>query len=1041
MRNFFRNKTNPLIFKKSIASFAAFLLLLCSTAAFSQGGTVTGTVTDTSGEPLIGVNVLVKGTSNGTVTDANGRYSISPVSAQSILVFSYIGYIPQEFTVGNQRLINVQLREDTQSLEEVVVIGYGVQKKVNMTGAVSTVNMDVLQDRPLTNMATTLAGVSPGLTVTMPGGARPGYENTTIRIRGQGTLNNSDPLVVIDGIVSSLGTLNPQDVETVSVLKDASSSAIYGSRAANGVILITTRQGKTGTAKLSYQGSLTAHVPIGKYPLVTNYADFMELQNEAKRNLGLTPSFSQGKIDEWRAAGNSDPIKYPNTDWQDAFYRTGWVQNHTLSASGGTENVRYFLSGNIIDNPGIIRNAEHKRYNFRANIDANLKPWLTVGVNLFGYASRTNTSTVSIVEDFSVWGTTPGMVLKHPDGRLGAPNNPEDEAMSANRNPFRCMNYYKLDQPILANNFVPRFYGSVKPFKGFSIEGSYTYNYYQYEENRHLKDTDLWNFYTNTIARSGTVRTYIDLQTRKIIQNQMDAIARYTIDIDKLNISAMVGASQEQYHYRWERFRKYDFLDPSLIVFDAAPNQPSVTGNLTRWAMRSYFGRLNLNWDEKYLLEATFRRDGSSRFSPEKRWGFFPSFSAGWRISEEAFMKDIDWLSMLKLRLSYGSLGNNAVDNYAYQSVYAAANYPLNGAVQGGFAQNTLSDPNVTWETTKVSNFGIDFSILKNKLNGTIEVFDKNTEGILLSIPAPLVHGSSTTPSQNIGKMNNKGFELNVDWRDRIGDISYYVGGNFSFVKNEVTKFRGEVSSISGTNMILEGQPYYIQYVLQVDRIIQTDEDMAYVQSLVDKNPSYFASYQRPVKGDFLYKDTNGDDALTPADRVMIGWGNNPQISYGLSFGASWKGIDLSVLLQGVARWKGFYYDNGFRFTTTHGYAIRKDIADGRWYAGRTDAKYPRLLDSSNGKNNTASDAFIVDRSFLRVKNIQLGYNLPKKIARTVFMDNVRVYGSIDNAYTFMNKNYPGLDPELMPSSSLSATSYSNYPTITYYSFGLNLTF
>ena len=999
-----------------------------------QGITITGTVTDVDGIPLPGASIAIKGTTQGTIADANGVFTLQVPNENVTLTFVYTGFTSQEVIVGNRRTINITLIEDTQMLEEVVVVGYGTQKKVNMTGAVSTVNVAQLEDRPLTNLASALAGVSPGLVVTQTAGARPGYEDATIRIRGQGTLNNSNPLIVIDGVISSLSNINPQDVEAISILKDASSAAIYGSRAANGVILITTRQGKSGTAKLTYQGSITAHVPIGKYPLVSNYAEFMELQNEAKVNVGLMPSFSQEKINEWRAAGNSDPIKYPNTDWQDAFYRTGWVQDHTLSASGGTDKIRFFLSGNILDNPGIIEHAEFKRYSFRANIDAALKPWLTVGVNLFGYASRANTSTVSVVEDFNVWGTVPGQVLKHPDGRLGAPNNPEDEPMSANRNPFRCMNYYKLDQPILQNKFVPRFYGIIKPLKGLSIEASYTYDYWQYEENRHLKDTDLWNFYTNTIARSGTVRTYIDLQTRKTIQNQMDAMVRYTADFNKLNIGVLLGANQEQYHYRWERYRKYDFLDPSLVVFDAAPNQPSVTGNLTHWAMQSYFGRLNLNWDEKYLFEANFRRDGSSRFSPDNRWGFFPSFSAGWRLSEESFLKDVSWLNALKLRLSYGSLGNNATStDYMYQAVYSAANYVLNGAVEGGFAQTTLSDPNITWETTKVTNLGVDFGILNNRLNGSFELFNKDTEGILISLPAPLVHGTSTVPNQNAAKVNNKGFELNMEWGDRVGEVSYFLGGNFSFVKNEVTKFRGDVSAISGTNMLLEGQPYYIQYVLQVDRIVQTDEDMAFVQSLVDKNPQYFASYQRPEKGDFLYKDTNGDGSLTPDDRIMTGWGFNPQISYGISLGASWKGLDFTALLQGVARWKGFYQDNGFRFTTTHGYGIRKDIADGRWVEGRTDAKYPRLLEQTNTKNNQASDAFIFNKSFLRVKNIQLGYTLPQNISRVAYMDNVRLYISIDNAYTFMSKDFPGLDPEL--------NAGLNYPTITYYSFGLNLTF
>ncbi|MDR3250765.1 MAG: TonB-dependent receptor [Tannerella sp.] len=1002
--------------------------------------TLTGIVIDASGEPIVGANIVEKGTTNGVASDAEGKFTLD-IDNRAVLQVSYIGYIAQEVSdLDNSKPLIITLIEDNMALEEVIVVGYGVQKKVNMTGAVSSVDVGKIEDRPLSNLSGALAGLASGLVISQSSGSRPGYDGAVIRIRGQGTLNDSNPLVVIDGAVGSIGDLNPQDVENISVLKDASSAAIYGSRAANGVILITTRQGKSGTAKLTYQGSITGQQAINKMNIVSNYADFMELQNEASRNTGLAPRFSQGKIDEWRADGGKDLIKYPNTDWQDEFFRTGWMQNHTISATGGTDKMRYFLSANYLNNPGIVLHSEFKRYSLRTNLDANLKSWLTVGVNLFGYVSEADPNTVAIsqTDGDAVFGgavgTTPGQVLKHPDGRLGGPNNPEDEAGSGNNNPFRRMNFYKHNQLLVTHKLVPRLYGIIKPLKGLSLEGSYTYNYYDQEEPRHLQDVDLWNFYSNTISRVGTVRTYIDVTNQKSTLHQMDAIARYEFDVNKLKINVLLGASQEKYNYHWTRTRKYDLLDPVLTVYDATTADARVTGNLTEWAMHSYFGRLNLNWEDKYMLEANFRNDGSSRFaSGDHRWGFFPSFSAGWRISEEAFMKDYEWLSMLKLRASYGSLGNNYTStNYMYQTLYAAANYVLNSSVVGGLAQTTLSNQNLTWETTNVTNIGADFGVLGNRLTGSIELFNKNTEGILISLPVPLVHGTSVAPNQNAAKVNNKGFELNLDWKGQAGKVSYNIGGNFSFVKNEVVKFRDDVPAISGTNMVLEGQSINIQYVLEVDRIVQTDADLALVQSMIDKNPAAFASYARPQKGDFLFKDIDGDGRITPDDRVKVGWGTNPLLSYGLNLGAAWKGIDFSALLQGVGMWKVYFYDDSYRFTVTHGMQINKTIADGRWYEGRTDAKYPRLLTNTDNRNNQASTAFIFDKSYVRLKNIQLGYVIPQHISRLAFVDKLRIYSSIENAFTFTN-NYPGLDPEL--------SSRIQYPTMINYSFGLNLTF
>lgn len=1022
--------------KKKICTF--FLLLVVGTlCSFTHAQvTVSGVVADQKGEPLPGVSVIIKGTTQGTITDFDGNYKVTAPSG-SIVEFSYIGYKTQEFTINENRVLNVVLIESSELLDEVVVVGYGTQRKVNMTGAVSSVDMSkMVESRPITSLSAGLAGMAAGVSVTQGGGGRPGNDGATIRVRGQGTLNNSDPLVVIDGVPGNMNDINPQDVENISILKDAASSAIYGSRAANGVILITTRKGKTGEAKISYNGYVTQQKVVHKMDLVTNYADYMELFNEGKLNSNMPVQFSQEKIDEWRAAGNSDPMKYPNTDWQDEAFKTGWLQNHTISISGGTDKIHYFISGNYLNNPGIMENSGYDRYSARVNLDADVKEWFTIGVNAHGYRGKediglTETEDKNNLLYSLLQATTPGMYFRSPDGRYGGVNNPEDDSQSGNNNILRKLNSKKGDRT--TNKFISRFYAQLRPFKGLSIEGSYTYDFsnrFRYEQPVFH---DLWNFYSNTIQYVTAGRTKVTNYDEKWVRNHMDGLIRYDTNIDRLNIQATLGASQESYRSSWFSASKEDLIAPEMTELNAGTANAETKGTYENWAMHSYFGRINLNWDQKYLFEANLRMDKSSRFASGKnRRGFFPSFSAGWRMSEEGFMKDIDLLDQLKVRASYGSLGNNDVGNYDYQRFYAASNYILNNAVQIGMSQRALSNAALTWETTYVTNIGADFGLF-NKLNGSFDFFVKNTKDILIDLPAPLVHGNATIPKTNAGEVRNRGIELNLAWNDRIGQVDYFVGGNFTYVKNEVTKFKGKESTITGTNMILEGQPINIQYVLSVDRIVQTEEDLVLVQAMVDANPDAFAQYKRPELGDFLYKDTNGDGRITSDDRIMVGNGTNPTTTYGFNFGASWKGFDFSCILQGAAGLKVYWngQDGGSYWPLIRrGNQINKTIADGRWVPGSTNAKYPRLLDYTDGRNSVASDFWVQDKTYMRVKNIQLGYTVPRRLSRNIMLETIRCYVSIDNALTFTD--YKGLDPEV---------EGTKYPTMRLTTFGVNLTF
>jgi TonB-linked SusC/RagA family outer membrane protein len=1012
---------------------------------------VTGIVVDRTGEAIIGANVVEKGaTANGTVTDVNGNFVLN-VATGATLQVSYIGYVTQEVRVGQQASLHITLEEDLQNLEEVVVVGYGTQKKVNLTGAVSSVDVSkISESRPITSLSAGLAGLAAGVFVNQ-GNGRPGYDGATIRVRGQGTLNNSDPLVVIDGAVGNINDVNPQDVESISVLKDAASSSIYGSRAANGVILITTRKGREGSAKVTYSGYMASQEVGNRLNIVSNYADYMELYNEGVRNSGLPEVFSQAKINEWRQAGDSDPVKYPNSDWQDAAFRRGWLQNHTLSVSDGTDKIRYFVSGNYLRNPGLMENSAYDRLNARANLEAKVKPWLTIGVNAYGYRGKAD---LGQNEETIGWqyliATTPGMCFRAPDGRYGGVNNTEDDVQSGGNNLLRALNSVKGDKT--TNKVVSRFFGQLRPFRGLSIEGSYTYDFANTYHHYQPVFIDLWNFYDNVVQTSGTGRTSANNADEKWVRHQMDGIARYEANVSRMNIQVMLGASQEAYRYNWFSASKLDLTAPELTELNAATADASASGNYTDWAMHSYFGRLALNWDEKYLLEANLRTDLSSRFAPgSARSGVFPSFSAGWRLGEEAFLKETAWLDNLKLRLSCGGLGNNTMGsnsdndgNYSWQRFYTAQNYVLNDAVRIGFAQTALSNALLTWETTYVSNAGVDFGFLRSRLNGSVDFFVKDTKGILIDLPAPLVHGSASIPRKNAAEVRNVGGELNLAWNDRIGNVGYFIGGNFSYIKNKVTRFKGKEPSISGANMILEGEPINVQYVLQVDRLIRTDEDLAIVQAMVDRNPDAFASYRRPEKGDFLYRDVSGtgddglpdgipDGKITDADRVKIGNGTNPATTYGISFGLNWKGFDFSCLLQGVGGLKVYWEGlDGAAFwpQVRRGNTINKTIADGRWYEGRTDASYPRLLEYNDNRNRVPSDFWVQDKSYMKVKNVQLGYTLPRSFSQLMLAETLRIYAGIDNALTFTN--YQGLDPEV---------DGTKYPTMRMTTFGLNLTF
>lgn len=1003
-----------------------------------QQKTINGKVLDATGEPIIGANVLVKGTTNGTITDIDGNFTLN-VPTECVLQISYIGFNTQEIKVtSTTNDITVNLKEDSKTLEEVVVVGYGTQKKVNLSGSLSTINVSELtESRPITNVSHALAGLAAGVNVQMSSN-QPGNDNASIKVRGQGTLNDSSPLVIIDGAEAGINTVNPQDIESMTVLKDAASSAIYGSRAANGVILITTKQGKSGKVKLDYNGyvSFTSPTIPSSMDPVSNYADYMEYINEGYRYSNMNEKFSSGVIQEWRDNEGKDPLRYPNSNFMDDTFKNSVSHNHVISMSGGSEKVKFYSSFGYENNPGVMDNTGFEKYSGRLNVTADVRSWLTLGAYINGYVSNMDpaakyTDKDTAVDDVFTYAsaTTPGMVFRAPDGRYGAMNNPEDDAQSAVNNPLVRLN--RIAGNIAKHNMRTRFVGTIKPFEGFSITGSYSYEFVDEERKRKPVILEQWNFRDDVITRTTEGKSSIMNYDGKTQRYFNDVVARYENRFvnDQLGLNAMIGASQEKYYSHNFQASKYDLIDYSLWVINGATGDASASGSSSEWAMRSFFGRVNLDWNNKYLLELNLRADQSSRFLSNKRTGYFPSGSFAWRIDQEEFMKDAmdKGLSNLKLRVSYGSLGNNSVGNYDALATYAIkdSNYALNNLLVQGLIQTRLANPNLTWESTYMTNVGLDFGFFNNRFTGTVDYFHKRTKDILINLPAPLVHGSADIPKQNSAIVTNQGVEFTLGWQDKVGDFSYGINGNFTYVKNIVDKFKGKGKggmSISGANVIWEGHSINSQYLLRVDRIIQTDEDLALVQQIIDNakqihgndiTDNEIFSSGKPEKGDFLYKDTNGDGLINLDDREIVSDGPNPKFQFGLNMNASYKGFDFSILFQGQAGAKTYWqHDLANTASVRYGYQMNKEVVEGRWYEGRTTpAKYPRLLEYSNTKNKQMSDFYLQDLSFLKIRNIQLGYTLPKSIVEKTSLERIRVYGSMENFFTFTS--FRGFDPEL----------------------------
>ena len=977
-----------------------------------------GQVLDEAGRPVRGVEVKNLKTSLLTVTDAEGKFRLSG-SASDKVQFSSIGFKTKVVDASNVQAVVLESSES--ELEEVVVVGYGRQKKENLTGSVSSVKFDESTvSRPNMNLASALVGKASGLNIAQTSGT-PGAEGFNLLVRGKGTMNDASPLVVIDGVPGALNDVNPNDVESISVLKDASSASIYGSRAANGVILVTTKRGKGEDFTVTYNGYFGRQQVAKNIDFITDMATHMELVNESEGR----EKYSAALIENWRkesAAGN--PL-YPNTDWYKEMLNTSPLTEHTLSVRGGGEKGNFAMSLGFLDNKGLVDNSEYKKYDFRINADTKIKNVLTLGGNVFG--SWSNRDPLDVASFFNaIRNTTPGVVPVYEDGRYGGEMFP---GMPQGSNPRAYVDNVRGDYE--RQKLGLKFFSIVNFMKNLEWESSFGFNYNNNRNWEYARPFALWNLQTGLEYQkkpsvsslfNGSIRNYSTV---------LNTLLRYRETIaEKHNIGVLVGFDQQ--YNRMDKFdaKKNDILgDDAIYILDAGANLEAINGSGTDDALQSYFGRINYDFKGKYLFEANARYDGSSRFAKQNRWGFFPSFSAGWRVTEESFAEPLKAVfDEIKIRGSWGRLGNNRIGDYTYQVVYGSYLYPFGGQLNQGVAPKEIANSKIKWETTTISNIGLDLGLLNNRLTFSAEYFDRNTSDILTKLPIPKVMGNFLPPWQNVAEMRNRGVDLQAGYFGKIGiDWSYGVNGNLSFLSNKVLKFNGD-RSISDYYITMEGKPFNSFYMLEFDRIIQ---DQSEIDQL--KADGYtFATYVggEPKPGDMLYKDVNGDKVFNDQDRVIKDFSGLPKVTYGLNVSVGYKDFDFNVVAHGVSGVKQYWGNDGFNtFNINEGFLQSKEVLN-RWTPENKSTEYPRLRNSGSALNTVYSDYWLHNTSFLRIKSMQLGYALPKETSTRFKVERLRVFANLENYFTFTK--FKGYNPE---------NAGVAYPLMKQWVVGLNVTF
>lgn len=989
--------------------------------AQQQAKTVTGTVTDVSGEPIIGANIRIKGTTTGTITDIDGNFSIE-AEPQSVIEVSYIGYLTQETVINNQKSIRFLLKEDTKTLDEVVVIGYGVQKKADLTGSVANINTEKLNTQSNANIGQALQGKIAGVDIVSQGGA-PG-SGTRIMVRGIGTLNNASPLYIVDGMyMNSIDHINPNDIASIDVLKDASSAAIYGSRAANGVIIVTTKEGSNTEGKPIIDLSVNLGISTA-----SKFLDMLDAKGWAEVTTIARQAIGKPALDM-----ATDLANKPDNDWQDIMFRPALMQNYNLAVKGGGKYSTYYTGLGYFNQDGIVKGTNYQRYNIQSKNDYK-RGIFSAGTNLIisfshdkplhqelrGGMISTILQSVPTLEKYDDtreggYGGTYGDVVNIPHPLAIIDDN--------------IMDRYNENVKIFAN-----LYAQIELFKGLKYKLNLTPDFSFERYKNYLNKYD-FGLATNSI----TQLTERQRRRRNIL---VENLLTFDRTFGEHKISALAG-----YTYQDSRFRHIqaygEGLPQGLEEIDAATTNRSNEGNSWRSVLTSILGRVFYSYQNKYLFTATIRRDGSSKFGKNNRYGYFPSFSLGWNVAEEKFMENVHWLDQLKLRGGYGVLGNQEIDNYQYSStITTGINYPdgNGGLLQGAFPKN-FANPDIKWEETAMTNVGIDFMAFNNRLSLTADYYVKNTKDILLTVPIPISSGGANDPIRNAGKIRNNGFEFNLGWMDQPNpDISYGINLIGSFNKNKVIAMGSESGSIKGgstnqnitTSETKAGYPIGGYWLISTAGYFNSQEEVdAYAKDGKKIQPA-------AEPGDIKFVDANNDGVINDDDRVFQG-SPFPDFTFALNGNMRYKNFDLSIGLQGVLGNKIYNATRQTLEDVTKGSNFLASCLD-YWTPENKNASHPRLTwDDPNRNTRAESDRYLENGSYLRLRSVQLGYTFPQTWFKGA-IQHARVYINAENLFTITS--YSGYSPDVNADNA-NYRGFDNfiYPTNRTFMLGLNVTF
>ena len=1010
------------------------ILLLLPSLAFSQANTVRGTVTaDTDGGSLPGVNVIIKGTNTGTVTDLDGYYALEVPEKNNVLVFSYIGYTAQEVVINGRSQIDLALVEDATQLSEVVVVGYGTQEKRDVTGAVSSVKGNQIENLPVAGASQALQGRAAGVNVVRNGGA-PGAGGS-IRIRGTGTVNNADPLVVIDGVpAGNINDGNPNDIESIEVLKDASASAIYGTRAANGVIIITTKRG-------DFQQDL--EFTVNGYSGVSNAINTIAVLDaptlaELKRERYINDGIDINPI--WE-----DPqYQTQRTDWQDELLGSGQVQNIDVSLRGGSENSSFLISAGYYNEEGMVRNSFFRRYSLRVNSDHKIGSRFRIGESLQLTSQNENFLNTNSAQTGVLWSAIrfhPGLPVRTDEGGYGS-SQVSGEFGDIN-NPIFTVD--TEDEQTTRHRLLGSLTGEFDILENLTLKANFGLD-------ATIRDRHDFDIIIDEQIRQND-RNRLERQYQEDYSLLMEYFLSYNRAFGQNHSLNLVGGYTSQ-TFNIDEFsaRALDFPDesPDQRYLSAGDTPDRTQGGRSYDALESWFGRANYSFANRYLLTATFRADGSSRFANGNRWGYFPAFSAGWRISEEAFFANHSFISNLKLTAGWGQLGNQNVARLQYLAlIRSGERYSFGGQEVVGAAQSRIPNPDISWETAQMLNVGLEVGLLENQLLANFNYFIKDTRDMLLAPPTIGTIGTASVPDRNVGELRNQGLEIELSYRKTFGDFSYSISGNASFIQNEVTQlFDGNFLAARRYGRpnqeivrTFEGEPIATFFGWRTNGLYQTEADIEADPSIAN-DPRRADGLIQP--GDVRFVDLNGDGLIDEEDREIIG-SPHPAMVYGLNANVGYKGFDLALFFLGNAGVDIYNADRMQGLDPTYPFNMYAETVN-RWNGLNTSNSIPRMTTRRDNLNHRTSDLFIESGDFFRLKNITLGYTLPQTLTEQAGNSRARFYVTGQNVFTITQ--YSGLDPELGfldvndPNRNFQLNvDYAQYPQARTWTLGATITF